>query len=273
MSIVVKRSFPVSRTDLAMAGALLLVAGIAWMVVIGQAHTMGAMTADRARAMADMGMGKPGLVTVPGLLGYVGAWGVMMAAMMLPSALPMMLLYRRVSGGTNQGASIPTTGLFVLGYLIVWTALGVPLYLGKQALAREFNHDPRLGALAPYGVGVILVMAALYQFTRLKAACLRTCRSPLAFLMEHWRAGARGALPLSVEHALYCVGCCWGLMAVLVVAGAMGIVWASTIALLVFAEKLLPRGRLTGGAAGVLLLALGAAVLLHPTFSTVLSST
>src|SRR5579859_4590536 len=98
MSILVKRTIPVSRTDLTMAGALLLVAGTAWVIVIAQAPTMGVMTAGHSTAMDHMGMGKPVLVMASGLLGYVAAWGVMMAAMMLPSALPMILLYRRVSG-------------------------------------------------------------------------------------------------------------------------------------------------------------------------------
>jgi predicted metal-binding membrane protein len=108
----------------------------------------------------------------------------------------------------------------------------------------------------------VLIAAGLYQFSPLKDACLRRCRTPADFLIQHWHPGLRGALRIGVEHGMFCVGCCVGLMAVLVIAGGMGLVWVAAIALVVAAEKLLPFGRLVALAGGVGLLAAGIAVAL-----------
>jgi predicted metal-binding membrane protein len=116
----------------------------------------------------------------------------------------------------------------------------------------------------------VLLLAGAYQLTPLKRACLRACQSPLAFLLGHWKPGSLGALRMGVEHGLYCCGCCWGLMAVLVVAGAMGLAWVVLIAVVVFVEKLLPRGQWTASVAGVLLIALGALVALQPGVATLI---
>jgi predicted metal-binding membrane protein len=113
----------------------------------------------------------------------------------------------------------------------------------------------------------VLLAAGVYQFTPLKGVCLRACQSPLAFLLGHWKPGLGGALRMGLEHGLYCCGCCWGLMAVLVAAGAMGLVWVVLIALAVFGEKLLPRGQWAARMIGVLLLALGVVVALQPSLA------
>ena len=162
---------------------------------------------------------------------FLFGWLVMMTAMMLPSVAPLVLLYAR------QRHPAP----LVAGYLLVWLAIGIPVY----ALHRAVD----LMTVPARAIAAVLVGAGLYQLTPLKTACLRRCRSPVAFLIQRW---GRGAFRLGVEHGAYCVGCCWGLMAVLVVAGAMGIAWAAAIALVVFAEKVLSAGArlapLTGGA-------------------------
>jgi predicted metal-binding membrane protein len=167
---------------------------------------------------------------------FLGGWTVMMTAMMLPSVAPLVLVHRRAGRGTE---------LLCTGYLVVWAATGVLAY----AAARAFDPMMISSALA----GGILIGAGLYQLTPLKAVCLRRCRSPFDFLMQRWRRGRLGALRLGVEHAAYCVGCCWGLMAVLVFTAAMSLVWAAAFAFAVFAEKVLPRGEMT---ARVLALAL-----------------
>jgi hypothetical protein len=140
-----------------------------------------------------------------------------------------------------------------------------------------FRHAGPLGTVAglatfiaawvvwtPYGVAFVLLAAGAYQFTALKLRCLRSCQSPLHFLMVHWKAGRWGALRMGLEHGAYCSACCWGLMAVLVAAGAMGLRWVLLVALVVAAEKLLPRGEWAAWITGALLLALGAAVVINP---------
>ena len=190
---------------------------------------------------------------------YVASWGVMMAAMMLPSALPMIALYGTLQRtATDDAARGVSVALFALVYLLVWTGTGVPVYLASVLLQR-LPAD-----VAAYGVAGALLAAGVYQLSPLKQVCLRGCRSPLGFLLGHWRAGRVGSLLLGWRHALYCAGCCWALMVVLVAAGAMGLPWVLLIAAVVAAEKLLPRGEWIARGVGGALLLLGSAVALHP---------
>lgn len=186
---------------------------------------------------------------------FLVGWAAMMAAMMLPSALPMIRLYRLVAADAERPWL--RSAVFVSGYLLVWTAVGVPVW----GLGRALEG---LGAeLAPV-IAATLVLAGAYQLSPLKTRCLRVCRTPMDFLTTHWYRGTAGALRLGVEHGWYCVGCCWALMAVFVVVGAMSVPWAVAIALLVLAEKVLPAGPLLGRAAGVMLIAAGIIVLARP---------
>jgi predicted metal-binding membrane protein len=242
---------------------LLLVAGLAWIGVVVQATSMRAMGgADMGSTMATA---PSPTVSVTELVAFVVAWLVMMTAMMLPSALPMILIYRNMARGhaARDNVFVPTW-VFVLGYLVVWAGFRVLVYLASQLVALALAGNMTLGDAAPYGIAAVLLIAGVYQFTPLKRACLRTCQSPLAFLLGHWKSGTVGALRLGAEHGIYCCGCCWGLMAVLVVAGAMGLAWVVLIALVVFAEKLLVRGQWAAWTTGSVLLALGVLVALRP---------
>jgi predicted metal-binding membrane protein len=176
---------------------------------------------------------------------WIGAWTVMMAATMLPSASPLVVLYARRS---NTVDSV----LLAAGYLLTWGAVGAAAYM----------LDMRLPEPGDAAVGMVLVAAGAYQLTPLKAACLRRCRSPVDFLVSHWRSGPLGALRMGLEHGAFCIGCCWALMVVLVVAGSMSLGWVVAIALAVAAEKLLPAGEWLGRAGGIALVAAGIAVAL-----------
>lgn len=169
----------------------------------------------------------------PGLAGFTAAWAVMMVAMMLPSAAPLLLLYRR-------GAAAVTTTVLAAGYLAVWAGTGVAAY----ALERWAMDAPRW---------LLLAGAGAYQLTPAKGACLRRCRTPADFLVERWRSSA---FLLGADHGLFCVGCCWALMAVLVVAGMMGIAWVIVVAAVVAAEKLSSRGEALARSTGIALLGL-----------------
>lgn len=176
---------------------------------------------------------------------WIGAWTVMMAAMMLPSTSPLVLLYARQS--TAMSSALLTTG-----YIAVWAAIGLAAYGIHMRLPDPSNRV----------VGAVLIVAGLYQLTPIKTACLTRCRNPADFLVTHWRRGRVGALRLGVEHGAYCVGCCWVLMGVLIVAGSMGLAWVVAIALVVAGEKLLPAGQLLGRLGGVGLLVAGIVVVL-----------
>ena len=243
------------RTTVLTTLSLLAIAAAAW------AHVL-----FRPMAMNDMaGMAMPTSPTLGDGVAYVAAWAVMMAAMMLPSALPMIRLYAttlKTSAGSSGKAG--RTALFTLVYLAIWTATGVPIYLASVGLS-----GVSFGALA-YGIAALLVIAGAFQLSPLKQVCLRRCRSPLGFLLGHWREGWRGGLAMGASHALYCLGCCWALMIVLVVAGAMGLIWVLLIAAVVAAEKLLPRGEWIARTTGIALVLLGLAVAIRPSLAAVL---
>jgi predicted metal-binding membrane protein len=184
-----------------------------------------------------------------GVATFLLTWTVMMAAMMVPSAAPLVVLYGRAPRG---GARWP----LLAGYVSVWSAFGLAVYAAQQAAMRV-----DAGAA---GIAAVLAGAGLYQLTPLKWACLRRCRSPLDFVMQHWRKGRAGAARLGLLHGAFCVGCCWALMAVLVAAGAMGLGWVVLIGVVVLAEKVGPRGEELARALGVVLLAAGLAVALAP---------
>jgi len=175
---------------------------------------------------------------------FLVAWILMMAAMMLPSSAPMFLLYRLSAGDGTHGEL--RTLAFGTGYALVWAAVGVIVLVTQRVLDVAVKGD-----LRPVGVAGILLAAGVYQFTPLKATCLRACQTPADFLVWHWRGGTLGGLRLGLDHGLYCLGCCWALMAVLVAAGGMGLAWVALIALIVLVEKLAPRAIWFGRGVGV----------------------
>jgi predicted metal-binding membrane protein len=218
------------------------------------------VTIWRMRGM-DMGPG-----TDLGSLGwYVGVWVTMMAAMMLPSAAPMVLIYSRVSRErARRGRAYVPTWIFVAGYLAAWTAYGLAAYGVYRVVAAADPGFLAWDAQGPYVAGGAIVLAGLYQLTPLKAKCLKHCRTPLHFLLHDWRAGRLGTLRMGAEHGAYCVGCCWGLMLILFSLGVMSLVWMAVVAGVIFAEKAIPAGwRLTRPLA-VVFVALGIWVMAAP---------
>ena len=185
-------------------------------------------------------------------------WAVMMVAMMVPSASPMILLHlgtHRRQGST--GNATRATGAFVLGYLLVWTGFSAAATLLQWGLERLALLSPMMVGTSDVFGGTVLAAAGIYQLTPIKEACLRHCRSPVGFIMHHWRPGTRGALVMGLHHGLYCIGCCWLLMAQLFVGGVMNLVWIAALSVLVLLEKLLPGGELLARATGGALLAAG----------------
>jgi predicted metal-binding membrane protein len=202
-----------------------------------------------------------------GLGFYVTVWVVMMAAMMFPSVAPTVLVYDRLRDGhraRGKGAAPDATALFVAGYLVVWTVAGLAAY-GLLELVRAI--DPAFLAwdeAGRYVAGGVIVVAAIYQATPLKQACLVKCRSPLMFLAEHWRHGRAGAFELGARHGAWCLGCCWALMAALFAVGVMSLGWMALIAAFIAGEKLLPWPSAARVAVAVVLLALGLGVAFFP---------
>ena len=222
-----------------------------------QAPADATVTSEPGMAMAGMsaeGWSRDGFVA------FLGAWAVMMAAMMFPATAPMLLLFHRVqTRRQDQRPAFAPTWVFAAGYLLVWTAIGAVTYalvqLGSD-LAGRLDAGER-DTWAPIALGVTLLLAGVYQGTPLKRVCLRHCQSPLGFVIQHWRDGRFGPLRMGIRHGGYCLGCCWALFAVLVAAGVMSLAWMLLLTLVVFAEKVLPRGERTGLAVGAVLVILG----------------
>jgi predicted metal-binding membrane protein len=243
-------------------GLLLVVAAVAWAdLILG--GSMMPMTPG-ASDMNSLSVSPIGALLIGGAA-YLVAWTVMMAAMMLPSATPMIALYAAVGRGRSKAVPpVPSTAIFTLVYLLIWAAIGIPVYALTVLISQAVESSASLKALAPDAVAIVLLVAGIYQFTPWKSACLQVCRTPLGFLMNNWRDGYTGALRLAVRHALSCLGCCLALMVVLVAAGAMGLAWVTLIAAVVFAEKILPYGDWIARIAGVGLVALGLLVAVQP---------
>jgi predicted metal-binding membrane protein len=220
------RSFRVTSATVA---ALVLAAALGtWIVTVERMHGM------------DAGPG----TDLGGLGWYMGIWVTMMAAMMFPSAAPMVFLFHRISSErARRGQPFVPTWVFALSYLAVWAAYGLAAY-GLYRLVVHFDFgflDWDRGGR--YLAGGAIAAAGLYELTPLKSVCLRHCRGPLHFLLHGWRSGVAGAVRMGTTHGAYCVGCCWGLMVVLFALGVMSLTWMAVVAGLIFAQKLLPKGK------------------------------
>lgn len=189
-------------------------------------------------------------------------WAAMMVAMMLPSALPTILIFHKALRHDPEVSS-PSRRMFafVAGYILAWSGFSVAATLLQWGLAEAALLSPMMVSASPWLGGAILIVAGVYQWTPLKYACLRQCRSPLAFLMEHWQPGMPGALRLGLRHGLYCVGCCWALMLLLFVGGVMSLLWIGAITAFVLMEKLAPYRAQGGRLSGLALVLAGAWVL------------
>ena len=243
-------------------------AGVALIGVLSWVYLMlGAGTGMSAVAMTTWQFPPPvHAASAPGAgdLSYwiimASMWWVMMIAMMLPSAAPVVLLYARVyrhgqKRGQINSPYVPTAS-FVAGYLLVWLAFslvatGMQWLLGQLGLLDAMMMWSTNTALS----GGLLAVAGIYQFSAPKSACLKHCRSPVEFVSQRWRKGRIGAATMGIEHGLYCVGCCWLVMALLFVGGIMNLVWIAGLAFLVLLEKLVPHERWVGRMSGSLMIA------------------
>ena len=287
---------PLARGQLLLLARLAALTLGAWVLTVHQARTMdmpmgvvargaadsdASVAADDTSGMAGMAMEEPaadgmreaassgmtGMTdagwTWDGFASFLVAWAVMMAAMMFPAAAPMLILFRTVSvrRRTRGGAFVPTW-VFAAGYLLVWVGIGaatwVLVQIGSDLAGRLAATDR--ATWAPLALGAVLGVAGLYQLTPLKRVCLDHCRSPMGFVMQHWREGYWGTLRMGVVHGGYCLGCCWALFAVLVAAGVMSLAWMVLLTLVVFIEKVLPVGARAARVGGAVLLVLGAVV-------------
>jgi predicted metal-binding membrane protein len=222
----------------------------AWAYLVRTAAGMGAMAAE-ARVHIAMGMADPRAWGPGEWFGLFVMWAVMMVAMMLPSAAPVMMLVLGVYRRRGDAQARTAAAAFVGGYALVWSGFSLLASAGQLALHRAALLAPDMRLRSAVLSGVLLVCAGIYQLLPLKQACLTHCQSPLGFLSQHWREGTTGGLMLGVHHGAFCVGCCWLLMTLLFVLGVMNLAWVAALAAFVLIEKLTRGGAWFGRAAGV----------------------
>jgi predicted metal-binding membrane protein len=212
--------------------------------------------------MAGMAMVAPAVWTPGYAVLMFFMWCVMMVAMMLPSAAPIILLFATVNRKQRDtGHPYVATSIFAIGYLAAWAGFSLVAVILQWGFQRTGILSPMLVATNAIFGGFLLLAAGVYQLTPFKHACLHRCRSPLAFLSSHWRQGARGALRTGLLHGAFCVGCCWFLMGLMFFGGVMNLYWIAGLAALVLFEKTVPAGHWLGYATGVALLVWGAKML------------
>ena len=189
-------------------------------------------------------------------------WAAMMAAMMLPSAWPMLVMYatlsRRESASRRRSSHLY---LFSGGYVVVWALFSAAATIVQRMLAELLLLSPMMELTSPGAGATLLILAGVYQLTPFKRVCLRSCRSPISFLLGHWRAGSLGAFRMGIDHGVYCVGCCWALMLLLFVGGVMNLYVIAALTTLVAIEKILPAGEQGSRLSGGLLIALAVWIL------------
>jgi predicted metal-binding membrane protein len=253
---------PMARQRRAVLVALLALSAVSWAVVLWQARTIqragDGMAGDMANGAGGLTMGMAAPI-------FLATWVVMMAAMMLPSAAPMILMFDAIQAGrSRQGRSTVPTSVFVGGYLVVWAAFGIVAYAAALLAGWLSDSSADLAKIAPRVGGAVIVAAGIYQLTPLKQACLSKCRTPMQFVLTSWRDGLRGTFRMGLGHGAYCLGCCWLLFVILFPLGIMNVAAMAVVALLVLAEKTLPVGRRISQFVGVVLVAVGLGILLVP---------
>jgi predicted metal-binding membrane protein len=230
---------------------LVLTPAFAWVWIVVMARDMyGPMTGASAWMMTTHW-------DAPHLLLLWAMWSVMMTAMMLPSAAPLILLYGAAARRSRQITARRHTYALAAGYLAAWTAFSVAATILQRALASLLLVSPMMEASSSRVSAALLIVAGVYQWTPLKHACLRACQSPLGFLMARWRDGWSGAFRVGLEHGCFCVGCCWALMLLLFAGGVMNMAVIAALTAWVALEKLAPFSRRVAQVSGAGMIAVG----------------
>src|SRR5215813_7975075 len=253
------------RDRIVVVAALVSVISLSWIWIV-----LGAGTGMTAIAMT-LGSGMPGVAAMlmepaPWSLGYAGLmfamWWVMMAAMMLPSASPVLLLFARINRIQKAGGRpFILTGIFAAGYLAAWGGFSALATALQWKLEQLDLLSPMMVTTSHWLGGAILLAGGVWQLTPVKTICLRHCRSPMGFLVQSWRPGGLGAFRMGLEHGTYCLGCCWFLMGLLFFGGIMNLFWIIGLAGFVLLEKTMPMGSWIGRIVGIGLAAWGATML------------
>jgi predicted metal-binding membrane protein len=236
-----------TKQKISITASLLIISVFAWWISLEQVKTTPISILE-----------KP---LIEGLV-FVVVWTIMMVAMMLPSIIPMVLLFTSVAQSRKElGFQPAPPSAFIFGYLASWASIGVGLAFMK------ILGQPVIGGWNQSVVGGALIVAGIYQVSHWKSLCLGHCRSPMHFLMHSWNDGVAGAVRMGGQHGFYCIGCCWSLMLALIALGMMNIAWMGLIAFLIFIEKVMPRGELLAKIIGIGFSFVGLGILISNTLN------
>ena len=250
------------RDRLAVLAGLAVITAVAWAYIVVAARRMtggpGRMSGhSMAPVMHAMTGVQPWTAAEFGL--RLGMWTVMMVAMMVPTAVPMTLLYAAVARkAAAQHSPVAPAFIFVTGYAAMWAAFSLAATATQWGLDQAALLSPMMVSRSAWLGAVLLIAAGIYQLTPLKNACLRNCRGPAHFLSRYWRAGRPGAFRMGARLGAYCLGCCWILMGLLFAGGVMNLTWIAAIAVFVLLEKTAPFGVSGGRVAGAAMILTGA---------------
>ncbi|HZP32446.1 MAG TPA: DUF2182 domain-containing protein [Candidatus Acidoferrales bacterium] len=244
------------RDAILILASIALITILAWLYLVRLDRQM-TLTAHENQAMAAMGMAVDKPWTASDLFFTFAMWAVMMVGMMGPSAAPMILLFAEAQSKRGMRRAALSAGTFGLGYAFVWTLFSAGAAVAQFTLHQTALLSPGMALLSPRIGGAVLIAAGIYQVTQWKNACLTHCRSPLSFLMTHWREGHWGTFRTGAHHGAYCLGCCWALMAILFVMGVMNLVWVAALAAFVLLEKVGPYGAAVAKISGSALIIYG----------------
>lgn len=237
------------QTRAAVVVVLIGIAAGAWLYIGTVAAWMGEMSSVLAMPMTSAWSGIQITLTVT-------MWAVMMAAMMLPSAVPMVLTYDRLDRGSPDG-QVGSAALFVAGYVVVWLGFAIAA-AGLQWVLQTNALVDAMGEMTQRGVaGLLLIGAGAFQFSPVKRRSLGACRTPMGFLTTSWREGKRGALRMGLDHGTLCLRCCWAVMILLFVLGVMNLIWVAVLAAFVLAEKVARRGEAISAIGGLVMIVWG----------------
>jgi predicted metal-binding membrane protein len=239
---------------------MVTLAAAAWLAVLYQASGMTCEMCGGMSVACPMCMGTHQALWVV-LPSFLVMWAAMMAAMMLPAVTPMVRIYARLAAQHRaRGERAAPAALFVVGYLLAWCATGVLAFGVTRVVQWALQLFPGLSAMGRPAAAIVLAAAGVYQLSPFKDRCLSHCRSPLGFFMQNWSATRAGVLKMGLNHAVYCIGCCWGLMAVMFAVGLMNLVWMVGLTVVMTLEKAVPWGLWVSRLSGVAFL--GVAVVL-----------
>jgi predicted metal-binding membrane protein len=253
----VRRARARSRDTWSLLAGLVGVAAAAWVYLFVEVQplVMGSTTTSM-NGMQTMMQPQVWYTATFGLMLLM--WAVMMVAMMVPTAVPMTLVYAAIARkAAREGRAISSPMVFIAGYIVVWVAFSVAATVAQRGLDQWSLLSPAMALGSPLAGGVLLIAAGVYELTPLKRACLAHCRAPAHFISQHWHGGLGGAFRVGLSLGTYCLGCCWIIMGLLFVGGVMNLLWIAAIAVFVLLEKVLPFGAVGGRVVGVGMILVG----------------